>query len=200
MGSARPAALRDGVLAFVSARSVTVTTRIGGHVTKLNVPAPSRPARMPVPPRSRLATTMRLRTGIAHGFPTLTATFRARYPARRGVSEYVLEVAPLTRPAGCTTGDAIDDSTIGDVRAGRLVALSGGAPNCAGRWRVTVFYAVPNGAVRYPGSWPQGMGTATTAPKGSGEQIVATRVVAVPPTSGPTGGVGRGRRTSRSGG
>ncbi len=199
-GAPRPAALRDGVLAFVSARPVTVTIRIDGHATTLHVPVPTRPARMPVPSRSSIATTMRLHSGEGHGVPTLTATFRARYPARRGVTEYVLEIAPLTHPAGCSTGDTIEDETTGSVRAGQLVALSGGAPNCAGPWRVTVSYAVPNGAVRYPGSWPQGVGTASTAPRGSGAQIVATRVITVPSRSGPTGGAGRGPRTSPSGG
>lgn len=198
---ARPAALHDGVLAFVTDRATTVTTRVAGHVTVLRLAVPTRPRRMPVPPPSRIAATMHLRTGEAHGVPTLTATFRARYPARRALSAYVLEIAPLTHPAGCMTGDSIDDQTAGNIRAGQLVALSGGAPNCAGRWRVTVFYAVPNGGLRYPGAWPQGLGTARTAPKGSGDQIVATRVIAVPPaTSGLTGGVGRGRRTSTSGG
>ncbi len=199
-GPARSVALRDGVLAFVAARATDVTTQIDGRVTTVHIPVPTRPKRMPVPARAQVVTPVRLRIDDARRTPMLSATFRVRYPARRGLSAYALEIAPLTHRGGCQTGDAILNDTTGTVPAGRVIQLRGGAPTCPGSWRVTVFYAAPTGAVRYPGMWPQGVGTATVAPKGSGEQIVATRVITVPPTPGPTGSAGRGPRTSPSGG
>jgi hypothetical protein len=189
---ARPATLHDGVLAFVTGRPTTVMTRIAGRVTTLRVAVPTRPPRMPVPSRSQVATHVRLRIVGK----LLTATFRARYPARRGVSAYVLELDQTSH--GATT--SVDGPTTGNIPAGRLVSLRGGAPGAPGRWRVTVFYATSTGAVRYPSEWPPVLGDVTKAPKGSGAQIVATRIVTVRPTSGPTGGAGRGRRISRSGG
>jgi hypothetical protein len=192
-GPARSGTLHDGVLAFLTNRPTTVTTRIDGHATTARILVPTRPPRMPVPSRAQLATPVRLR--IAGDM--LTATFRARYPARRGVSAYVLETDESTR--GATSSE--DGGTTGNVRPGQLVRLRGGLPQASGPVRVTVFYAAPTGAVRQPSDWPPVLGDVTRAPKGSGTQIVATRIIIVRlSTSHPTGGAGGGPRTSRSGG
>jgi hypothetical protein len=186
---ARPATLHDGVLAFVTDRPATVTTRIGGRIVTLRIALPTRPARMAVPSRAQVAAPVRLRFAGR----LLTATFRARYPARGGLSAYVLEIDRSSHNA--TT--SVSGAPTGAVTAGRLVHLSVGAPGAAGRWRVTVFYAVPTGAVRYPGEWPPVLGDVTVAPQGSGAQIVATRVITVAPRRAAAD---RGRRTSPSGG
>jgi hypothetical protein len=188
-GPERAAKLRDGVLAFVTDRSTTVTARIDGQVTTLRIPVPTRPARIPVPSRAQVAAAVRLR----FAGKLLVATFRARYPSRRGVSTYALEV---DQARGRATASELSAPT-GNVAAGGLVRLSIGAPTAPGRWRVTVFYAVPTGAVRYPSQWPPVLGNVAVAPKGSGAQIVATRVIRV---RAPKAGAGRGPRISRSGG
>jgi hypothetical protein len=192
-GPARATRLHDGVLAFLTSRPTSVTTRIDGHATTVRILVPTRPARAPVPSRAQVATPVRLR--IAGDM--VTATFRARYPARRGASAYVLETDE--RSGGATSSE--DGGTTGNVRPGQLVRLRGGLPEASGPVRVTVFYAAPTGAVRQPCDWPPVLGDVTRAPTGSGAQIVATRVIVVRlSTSRPTVGVGRGPRTSRSGG
>jgi hypothetical protein len=187
-GPVRPAALRDGVLAFVTSRPTTVTTRIDGRATVLRIPVPTRPPRMAVPTRAQVATAVRLRISGK----LLVATFRARYPAR-GPSAYALEIAQHTHGAATSSVGA----ATANIAAGRLVHLRIGVPTAPGRWRVTVFYAAPTGGVRYPSQWPPVLGDVTRAPTGSGAQIVWTRVIKV---SGPTAGAGRGRRTWRWGG
>jgi hypothetical protein len=189
-GPARRAILHDGVLAFITDRTTTVTTRIGGHVTTVRVPVPTRPAAMPLPSRAQVAAPVRLRFAGR----LLYATFRARYPTRRGLSAYVIELDHTDNRGGTTSASGAPTAS---VSVGELVRLSAGLPLARSRWRVTVFYAGPTGAVRNPADWPPVLGNVSAAPKGSGAQIVWTRVM----TIGPRRGLAvRGPRTSRSGG
>jgi hypothetical protein len=188
-GPARRAVLHDGVLAFVTDRATTVTTRIGGHVTTARVFVPTRPAVMPLPSRAQVAAPVRLR----FAGKLMIATFRARYPTHRGESAYAIE---LDRHVDNGTSSASGAPT-GTVAVGGRVRLTIGLPLSRARWRVTVFYAGPTGAVRQPEDWPPVLGDVSAAPKGSGAQIVWTRVITVGPRKAAAG---HGRRTSPSGG
>ena len=181
----RPLAVRDGVLAIVVHHPTVLTTRIAGRASTVIIQPPFRSRRVAVPSAAQVATPVRLRIGPGPGYTEMTATFRARYPAHAGGTAYVLEYAPLPGThlrcrAGESPADTIDEQTDGNIPAGTRLSLHGGAPNCAGRWRVTVYLAASRGDVHYPGqTWAQPLGGASEPPSGSGDQIVATQTVAI---------------------
>lgn len=177
---ATPLPLPDGVLAIVVHRPTVITTRIAGRITRTVLRGPYTSARVAVPPRAAVARAVRFRI-LPGRVPQIRIGFHAGHAVHGGQSAYVLETSPLApRSPGCDQGDSILQQTAGDIAAGQSVQLHGGAPTCAGRWRVTVYYAASNGSRRYPGTaWAQPLLGATTPPPGSGDQIVSTQVITV---------------------
>ncbi len=184
-GPARPLPLPDGVLTIVVDRPSVITTHIAGRASTTVIRPSIRSARIPVPSRAEVAAPVRLRLAPGPGYTEMTATFRTRYPTRADDSAYVLEYAPLpgTHPrcrGGNSPADAIDEQTTRTIPAGTLLTLRGGAPDCAGRWRVAVYLAVSRGDVHYPGqAWAQPLNGASQPPAGSGDQIVATKTITI---------------------
>ena len=181
----RRLAVPDGVLAIVVHRPSVLTTHIAGHASTITIRPPFRSSRIPVPTRARVAAPVRLTLAPGPGYTEMTATFRTRYPTHAGDTAYVLEYAPLpgTHPtcrAGETPGDTIDEQTSRDIPTGTLLTLHGGAPDCAGRWRVDVYLAASRGDIHYPGqSWAQPLNGASEPPAGSGDQIIATKTITI---------------------
>lgn len=114
-------------------------------------------------------------------YPELSASFRTRYPVHPGDSAYVLEYAPVPGTAVRCPGDVIDERTNRAIRAGTPLTLHGGAPDCAGRWRIAVFLAASRGDVHYPGqAWARPLGGAMTPRAHTGDQIVAIKTITIP--------------------
>lgn len=184
-GLPRALPVPDGVLAIVVRHPTNLTTHIAGHTTTTVLRPPLMSHRDPVPTPAQVASPVRFR--IAHGprYPELTATFRTRYPVHAGASAYVLEYAPVPGtqprcPAFQEPSDVIDEQTDRDIRAGTLLILRGGAPDCAGRWRLEVYLTASRGDVHYPGqAWAQPLDGATTPSAGSGDQIVTVKTITV---------------------
>jgi hypothetical protein len=181
----RPLAIPDGILAIVVHRPTVVTTHIAGHASTISIQPPFRSSRIPVPTRAQVAAAVRLTLAPGPGYTEMTATFRTRYPTHAGETAYVLEYAPLpgTHPtcrAGESPGDVIDEQTSRDIPSGTLLTLHGGAPDCAGHWRVDVYLAVSRGDVHYPGqAWAQPLNGASEPPADSGDQIIATKTITI---------------------
>lgn len=184
-GMPRALPVPDGVLAIVVHHQTSVTTHIAGRATTTVLRPPLRSHRVPVPTSAQVASPMRFRIAPGPRYPELSVTFRTRYPVHAGASAYVLEYAPVpgTQPrcrASQEPGDVIDEQTDRDIRAGTLLTLRGGAPDCAGHWRLEVYLTASRGDVHYPGkAWAQPLDGATTPTANSGDQIVAVKTITV---------------------
>lgn len=181
----RPLPLPNGVLAIVVHQPTVLTVDIAGHTDTVTIRPPLRSARVPVPARAQVAATVQLRIVPARGYDAMTASFLTRYPVRAGRSAYVLEYAPLpgTHPrcrGSQAAGETIDQQTDRNIPAGTRLTLRGGAPDCAGLWRVAVYFAASRGDVHYPGQvWAEPLGEGSTPPPQSGDQIVATQTITI---------------------
>lgn len=179
-GAPRPLPVPDGVLAIVVHGPSVIATRIAGHTISTVLRPPVRSDRVSVPTRAEVAAPLRFRITQRPRYPELSATFRTRYPVREGKTAYVLEYAPVPGTRPTCPGDAIDEQTNRDIRAGTQLTLHGGAPNCAGRWRIAVYLAASRGDVHYPGqAWARPLNGAMTPPPGSGDQIVAAETITI---------------------
>ncbi len=181
----RSLAVPDGVLAIVAHRPTVLTTHIAGRASTIAIQPPFRSRRAPVPSHDQVAAPVRLRIAPGPRYTEMTATFRTRYPAHAGDTAYVLEYAPLPGirvrcRGGESPGDTIDEQTDRNIPAGTRLTLHGGAPDCAGRWRVTVYLAASRGDVHYPGqTWAQPLNGASEPPAGTGDQIVASETITI---------------------
>ena len=182
---ARALTVRDGVVAILVHRPTTLTIHVDARAITTVIRPPVRSPRVSVPTRAQVATRVRFQIS-GRG---LSAVLRTRFGVRAGDTAYVLEYAPVpgTRPR-CPgleqPGDVIDEQTVRTIAAGTRLTLRGGAPDCAGRWRIAVYVAAARGETHYPGqAWAQPLDGAATAPAGSADRIVGERVLVLPSTS-----------------
>jgi hypothetical protein len=184
-GPSRRLDMHDGVLAIVVHHPTVVRTLIAGHPQTTIIRPPFRSRHIPLRAPAQVVTPVRFRVIARHHFPQIIASFRTRYPARAGVIAYVLEYAPVPGtqprcPGSQQPGDTIDEQTNRNILAGTVLTLRGGAPDCVGRWRVTVYLAASQGDVHYAGQvWAHPLNGAAIAPPRSGDQIVASKTIII---------------------